>query len=100
MRVLLIIPYVPLEVVYGELNQEIGAVMPSMGIFYLASYMKTLNRHDVAILDANVLEMGAEAVVEYASARNFDCIGFTATTLAYPYVVENAKLIRENLPVP
>jgi radical SAM superfamily enzyme YgiQ (UPF0313 family) len=98
MRVLLIIPHVPLEAVYGEQSKEIGAVMPSMGIFYLASYMKTLSKHDVAILDANALKMGAEATVEYASVSNVDCVGFTATTLAYPYVVENAKLIREQLP--
>jgi len=98
MKVLLIIPYVPLEVIYGKLNKEIGSVMPSLGIFYLASYLKSVQKHDVEILDANVLQMDTQALEKHIAGKSFDCIGFTATTLGYSYAVENAKAIRELFP--
>lgn len=98
MKALLIIPYVPIEVVYGDLNREIGSVMPTMGIFYLASYLKQINKHEVEILDANALGMGHEAVLEYIATKKPACVGFTATTLAYQYVVEISKSVRKMFP--
>jgi len=97
MKALLINPYIPLEIVYGKQSKDIGAVLPPLGIFYLASYLKSLNKHEVEVLDANALKMTSEKVLEHISRGNYNCIGFTSTTLAYPYAVESAKLIKENL---
>ncbi len=97
MKSLLINPYVPLEVVYGESMQDFGAVLPPLGIFYLASYLKTQHKHDVDVLDANALQMGTEGVLTFVQHGNFACVGFTATTLAYPYAVEYAKCVKQKL---
>jgi anaerobic magnesium-protoporphyrin IX monomethyl ester cyclase len=98
MKAILINPYVPLEVVYGASLKDLGAVLPPLGIFYLASYLKQQCKHAIEILDANALQMGPEAVLAHLAPHNFQCAGFTATTLAYPYAVEYARLIKQQFP--
>lgn len=98
MRVILVSPYIPLEVIYGKAFAQAGAVLPPLGILYITSYLKTKNKHDIEILDANALKRGAEETVEYILRNNFECAGFSATTLSYPYAVEIARLIRKKSP--
>ena len=98
MKALLINPYVPLEVVYGSAIKNLGAILPPLGIFYLAAYLKQQQKHDVALLDANALQMQPEAVLAYLAGKNFGCVGFTATTLAYPYAVECVQRIKAQFP--
>lgn len=98
MKSLLVNPYVPLEIVYGESIKDFGAVLPPLGIFYLASYLKTTQKHAVELLDANALEMDSETVLAYVEKGKYECVGFTSTTLAYPYAVDYARLIKEKFP--
>lgn len=98
MRILLINPYVPLEIIYGKAFSSEGAVLPPLGLLYLASYLKTKGVYTAEILDANALKKGPGEIGAYIAETTFDCIGLSATTLAYPYVVEIAKLIRKILP--
>jgi radical SAM superfamily enzyme YgiQ (UPF0313 family) len=98
MRVLLVNPHVPLEIVYGKGGAKVGAVLPPLGILYMASYLRVNGRHAAEVLDANVLRMGAGAVAGHCADTRPGCIGFSATTLAYPYAVDAARLVREKCP--
>lgn len=98
MNILLVNPYVPIEVVYGPHGEQIGAVLPPLGILYLKAYLHHNQRHHVDVLDANALRMDAEAVHAYCHTRHFDCVGFSATTLAYPYAVDSARILRTASP--
>jgi len=98
MRILLINPYVPLEILYGKAFSSQGAVLPPLGLLYLASYLKTKGVYTVEILDANALKNGPGEIEKYIAKNKFDCIGLSATSLAYPYAVEIAKLIRKISP--
>ncbi len=96
MKTLLINPYVPLEVVYGPKYAQIGAVMPPLGILYIASHLKKGGKHEVAVLDANVLGLSPEETA--ARAEGFACAGISATTLGYPYAVETARRLKARFP--
>lgn len=96
MRVLLINPYIPLEVIYGKQSQKIGAILPSLGIFYIASYLQ--DKHEIELLDANALKAGPKKILEHLSQKNYNCVGLSSTTLAYPYAVEIAKIIKGQYP--
>ncbi|MBU4332463.1 B12-binding domain-containing radical SAM protein [Patescibacteria group bacterium] len=96
MKALLINPYIPLEAIYGKEARELGAVLPALGIFYIASFLK--DKHEIETLDANALKMKPNKILENISKKNYDCIGLSSTTLAYPYAVEIAKIIKEKFP--
>ncbi len=98
MKVILVSPYVPLEAVYGKTLAQAGAVLPPLGILYLASYLRTRNKYTVEVLDSNVLKKGPSETAEYLLEGDFQCAGFSATTLAYPYAVEIAKIIKKGAP--
>lgn len=98
MKVLLVSPHVPLDVVYGKGTRDTGAVMPPLGIFYLASYLQTRGRHEIELLDANALQLDTPALLRHLAGKQFDCVGFTATTLGYPYAVDGARAIRAAQP--
>ncbi|MBI4667801.1 MAG: cobalamin B12-binding domain-containing protein [Elusimicrobia bacterium] len=98
MRALLVNPHVPLEAIYGKSVEELGAVLPQLGIFYLASYLNKKNKHEVEILDANALKMSADALVRHVSNGRYGCVGFTSTTLAYAYAIEAAEQIKKAHP--
>lgn len=98
MKTLLINPYVPQEVIYGNSSGNVGATLPPLGIFYLTSYLRELGKPEADLLDACALTMDAEAVRDYVRDGGYEVVGFSATTLAYPYASEAARLIREALP--
>ena len=98
MKTLLINPYVPQEVIYGKSAKGLGAVLPPLGIFYIASYMKEVGKGEITLLDACALKKSPEDILEVISANAFDCVGLSSTTLAYPYAVEIAALIKERFP--
>ena len=98
MKILLINPYVPIDVVYGRHGEQIGAVLPPLGILYMKAYLHGISDHHVDILDANALKMGAQQVLEHCAGKQYDCVGFSATTLAYPFAMDAARLIRDSQP--
>lgn len=99
MKALLINPYVPLEVVYGAKSSDLGAVLPPLGILYIASHIaQTGKPWTVDVLDANALCLDADDIVRRVIAGNYDIAGFSATTLGYPYAREDARAIRKAVP--
>lgn len=99
MKALLINPYVPLEVVYGKSVDEMGAVLPPLGILYLTAYIRKKSlTHIIEPLDANALLMDAGRVVDYMRGKRFDLVGLSSTTLAYPYAVDVAAAVKAAYP--
>jgi len=98
MKILLVNPHVPLSLLYGEKLKKMGAVLPPLGIFYIASYLRNRKDTEVEILDANALNYDANTVVEYIKKNNPNLVGFSCTTTAYGYAKEIAQKIRENNP--
>jgi len=93
MKAVLINPYVPVEVIYGKTFAAQSVVLPPLGILYLASYLK--DKYNVEVLDANALRQRPADVEKYIFQNDFDCVGFSVTTLSYPYAVEIAENIRK-----
>lgn len=98
MNVLLVNPYVPIDIVYGRHGEQIGAVLPPLGILYLKAYLQKRTPHQIEVLDANALRMNASSIAEYCAARSYECVGFSATTLGYPYAADAARLLRATYP--
>jgi radical SAM superfamily enzyme YgiQ (UPF0313 family) len=96
MKAILINPHVPLSVVYGEKLAGTGAVVPPLGLLYLMAHLERRGKHKADLLDANVLELSAERTV--GRAAGYDCVGLSATTLAYPYAVDIARRLKEKYP--
>ena len=83
-----------MEVIYGSAARGAGAILPPLGILYLASYLKSVGREGVEVLDANVLEWGPDQVMERVKASKPRLVGLTATTLGFPYAVDVARAVR------
>ena len=95
LRTLLISPHVPLSVTYGSLAKGVGAVLPPLGILYLASHLKGLGYTEIEVLDANVLKWEADRVLSHVGLFRPNIVGLTATTLGFPYAVEVAQQVRQ-----
>jgi len=76
---------------------EGGAVMPGLGILYIASFMR---KHglEVEILDAEGQGLNREATVQYLTQRNPDIIGITTTTLSIISAGELAQDLKIRIP--
>lgn len=98
MKALLINPHVPLDVVYGKSVDDLGAVLPPLGIFYLTAYSRRRGFCEAEPLDANALRMSAADVVSHMAGKGFDLVGISSTTLAYPYAVEVARAVKGRYP--
>lgn len=98
MKSLLINPHVPLEVVYGKSVDDLGAVLPPLGILYLTAHTRSLGLHEVEPLDANALTMSAQEIVAHMRGKGFDIVGLSSTTLAYPYAIDVARAVKAAYP--
>ncbi len=94
MKVLLVNPHVPQEVIYGRKSGTAGAVLPPLGILYILSYIRKTRKYDVELLDANATKMDASRVTDYIMRGSYNCVGFSVTTLSYPYAIEIAQKIK------
>ena len=79
---------------YGSAAQGAGAVLPPLGILYLASYLRKLDRDGVEVLDANVLQWGSDRVLTHVQQAKPRVVGLTSTTLGFPYAVDIARAVR------
>lgn len=87
----------PLEAVYGRQSAQFGAVLPPLGLFYLASALRG-TEHEAHLLDANALRLGPDAVAARVVELGCDCLGITVTSLAYPYAMEVARAVKTRAP--
>jgi radical SAM superfamily enzyme YgiQ (UPF0313 family) len=80
-----------------EEAEETLQVYPSLGIGYIASYLRSKG-YPVDILDAHALKMSPEQYKQKLASTGAAIIGITSTTVGWPGAVEAAKLAREALP--
>lgn len=72
-------------------------VYPSLGICYLASYLRS-HDYPADILDANALGLKEEEFERRVKESAADVVGLTSTTIGWPAVVEASRLVRKALP--
>lgn len=70
---------------------------PSLGLLYLASTLKSAG-YPVEILEANALNLSKDEYLRRLRESKADIVGFSATTVGWPAVVQGARLAREALP--
>lgn len=91
MKVILILPYV-------ENAPKISTTLyPPMGLLYLAACIENIV-DNVTVLDANVLEMSVEQVLEYSKVKEADVIGLSINMMTENVSLEIASEIRKRSP--
>ncbi|MGD9381830.1 MAG: radical SAM protein [Candidatus Thorarchaeota archaeon] len=73
MRILLAIPYSP-----NDIRDSLGFVTPPLGIGYIASYLRELGSHEVAIHDGMLHQTNDNEFAELISNQRPDVVGISA----------------------
>lgn len=92
--VLLIHPHVPMALQYGTRYQWAGAVLPPLGILYVAGVLERAG-HRVGVIDANALTLDADAVVDQVKRFGPDLIGMTGTSMSFGENINIARRVKE-----
>lgn len=101
LKVLLVHPHVPMELQYGTRYQWAGAVLPPLGILYIAGVLER-EGYAVGVLDANARQFDPAAVLREVQSFGADVVGLTGTTLSFGENIAIAGLLkawRPELPV-
>ena len=69
---------------------------PPLGLAYVAALLK-IAKKEVEILDANVLNLSPEQVVDYAVKHNFNEVGVSVMAPAHDYACEIAQRLPPNI---
>lgn len=97
MKILLINPRIDPEMAYGKNFARLGAVMPPLGLCYLAGVLRN-ERYQIKILDINLLGFSYEETLRVIIKEQPDIIGLYATTLGIEAAEELAEKIKDNFP--
>jgi radical SAM superfamily enzyme YgiQ (UPF0313 family) len=97
MKILLINPRIDPEMAYGKNFARLGAVMPPLGLCYLAGVLRN-ERYQIKILDINLLGFSDEETLRVIIKEQPDIIGLYATTLGIEAAEELAEKIKDNFP--
>lgn len=97
MKILLINPAIDPQVAYGKDFARLGAVLPPLGLCYLAAVLRKA-RYETKILDINLLGLGQETALKEIAKERPDLIGLYATTLGIESAEGLAGKIKENFP--
>ena len=95
MKTLLINLRIDPVMAYGKKFARLGAVMPPLGLCYLAGILRK-DGHQVKILDANLLGFSQEEVLKKIKEETPGLIGLYATTLGINGAEELAKKIKQS----
>lgn len=93
-KILLVHPHIAMELQYGTKYQWAGAVLPPLGILYVAGVLEK-EGFDVEVLDANADEVNAEGVVKFVGEKNPMILGMTGTSLSFGENIKIATQIKE-----
>lgn len=96
LTILFINPFVSPEETYGKFR-KLGAVQPPLGMCYIAALLEKYD-YQVSILDANLLGLTPEKVIEKALKVKPDLIGLYSTTMGYNKVRDLAKTLKSKRP--
>ena len=97
MRILLIYPPISIKERYSSEIGHAGGKQIPLGLFYLASYIRSNNR-EVRVIDAEALGMSKESLLEDIRLFRPQVIGISATTVAFHSALSLAKMIKGELP--
>lgn len=100
-RVIFIHPHISMELQYGTRYRWAGAVLPPLGILYIAAVLERAG-HEVRVVDANARNMGIAEVVEQVKAFDPHVVGLTGTTLSFESnarIADAIKAWNPNLPI-
>ena len=97
MKISLINPCVNQELAYGKRFKRLGAVLPPLGLCYLAGVLKK-ERYMVDIVDVNLLNLSHEDILKKIKEELPNVIGLYATTLGIEIAEDLAKSIKDNFP--
>lgn len=96
-KIILVHPYVPMEFQYGSKYRSAGAVLPPLGILYIAGVLEKAG-FTVEVLDANARQMDSIAVAQHIRATNPDLLGLTGTTLSFGENIKIATQMKACMP--
>ena len=97
MRILLINPPITSEERYGRDIGDIGGHQAPLGLCSLAAVVQQAG-HEAAILDAELMGIREDGVVQRIRSYCPDLIGLTSTTVAYPRACRVAAKVRSAYP--
>lgn len=86
---------------YGTRYQWAGAVLPPLGILYIAGVLEQEGL-EVIVLDANARKMETEAVLDQVKQESPDIIGMTGTTLSFGEnikIAQGIKALKQDVPI-
>lgn len=97
MKITLINPHIDQEAAYGRRFKRLGAVLPPLGLCYLAGVLEK-EGYPVNIIDANLLNLSCEDILKSIRKGSSDIIGLYATTLGIEIAEDLAKSIKDSFP--
>lgn len=97
MRIMLINPHIDQEIAYGKRFKQLGAVLPPLGLCYLAGVLER-EGYPVNIIDANLLNLSHKDILKEIEKGPPNVIGLYATTLGIEIAEDLAKNIKDNFP--
>ena len=97
MKVLLIFPPITLKERYGREIEDVGGILPPLGLAYLAAVLEEHNQH-VEILDAPALSLKVEQLPHQVSKKNPDLIGISAITPFFHRTLEAVEMMKKVCP--
>ncbi|MDP2939644.1 MAG: radical SAM protein [Candidatus Omnitrophota bacterium] len=97
MNVLLINP--PYSLVEYNVYSKTGAVLPPLGLLYIAAYVRERCRNiDVCILDSSAYKLDFEGFQKELKDFQPDIVGITVCTATFSGVLKTAEIVKENFP--
>ncbi|MDP8235249.1 MAG: radical SAM protein [Candidatus Erginobacter occultus] len=97
MKVLLINPAFSCDLVFGNAAGRIGALLPPLGLAYIASILEK-NNHEVDIIDGVLLatkfDRGLEYIRDIISKSEASVVGVTATTPQIQAAIDTINMIK------
>lgn len=96
MKILLINPPFPLESRYGKGLSKIGAILPSLGLGYVAAVLEQRG-HNIKILDSPALDIDITNTVENVVKQRPDLVGVTCLTSNFSRCLVLVKEIKDRL---
>jgi len=96
MKILLLQPLVPSNILWGEFEKGEGFV-PPIGLICVAAYLREIG-HEVEIKDAQLEKMSEEILVGFLKSKNFEVIGIPAFTNSVAFSYITAEICKRVLP--
>lgn len=96
MKILLLQPFIPSEVMWGKFYRGKGSV-PPIGLLSIAGYLVSRG-HNVSICDSQLKGFSQHDLEKYLLDHNYNVIGIPAFTNSVHYSFQTAEICRKVLP--